>query len=234
MHRLVILLFAVFLTPSGVASETSLTSYQARYDLYRGSLNVANAELFLEKSGPYWRWRQISKPKGIYTLLSNNNLYAETTLLKLDNQYKIHNILITDEGDKDRYENARFNWDNNKVDIQYKNKRYPETLPGEVFDLHSIHLITARMLKQKLPEYDFYFYRTGKLEKSHLKQTGKMTLEVNNKPINVLLFEQTIENSNLKMKYFYDPNRPLLPIKIERTKPGKTTTTMLLKSVEWR
>jgi len=234
MYRLVILLFVVFLTTSGVASEISLTPYQARYNLYRGSLNVANSELFLEKIGHYWRWRQISKPKGIYTLFSDNNLYAETTLLKFDNQYKIHNILITDEGDNNRYENARFNWDSKKVDIQYKNNRYPETLPGEVFDLHSIHLATARMLKQKLPESDFYFYRKGKLTKSHLIQAGETALEVNHKPINVLIFEQTIEGSSSKMKYFYDPDRPLLPIKVERIKPDKKTTTMLLKSVEWR
>jgi hypothetical protein len=233
MHRLITFLLAIFLTTTTVATDFPLTSYQASYTLYRGGLNVANSELSLEQSGRYWRWRQISKPKGMYALFSNASLYSETTLLRLDDRYKIHNILVTDEGDDDRFENARFNWDNKNVDIQYKDKRYLENLPDQVFDLHSIHLLTAHMLKQDLQKYEFYYYRRGKLAKSVVTQAGKSKLEINKKPIDVLIFEQTIEGRNSKMKFYYDPDRPLLPIKIESTKPNKKTTIMLLQSDEW-
>ena len=57
--------------------------------------------------------------------------------------------------------------------------------------------------------------------------------ELNKKQIEVFIFEQTTEGSRSKLKYFYDPQKPLLPIKIERTKPEKKTTIMLLRSVEW-
>jgi len=234
MHRLIIFFLTMFLAAPGLAADIALTPYQASYALYRGGLNVASSELSLEQSGRYWRWRQTSKPKGIYALFSNINLYAETTLLRLDDEYKIHNILLSDEGDDQRFENARFDWDKRQIDIQYKNKRYIESMPGEVYDSHSIHLLTAHMLKQNIEESDFNFYRRGKLAKSHLKWTGKSTLEFNRKMIEVLVFEQTTEGSRSKLKYFYDPQKPLLPIKIERTKPEKKTTIMLLRSVEWR
>ena len=90
------------------------------------------------------------------------------------------------------------------------------------------------MLKQKMQESEFNFYSKGKLTKSHLKRTGKSTLEIDKKMIDVLIFEQTTEGSSVKMKYFYDPEKPLLPIKIERIKPEKKATIMLLRSVEWR
>jgi hypothetical protein len=234
MNRSIILLLTLFLAAPGLAREITLAPYQASYTLYRGSLNVARSELSLEQSGRYWRWRQTSKATGIYSLLSNKILYAETTLLRLENRYKIHNILFTDDGDGDRFENARFDWNKQQIDIQYKNKRYVETVPGEIYDAHSIHLLAAQMLQQNLQQSEFYFYRRGALTKSRLKRTGKSTLEVNNKPIEVLVFEQTSEGSGSKLKFFYDPDKPLLPIKIERTKPGKKTTIMLLKSVEWR
>jgi len=224
----------MFLAAPGFATDNSLTPYQASYALYRGGLKVASSELSLEQSGRYWRWRQTSKPSGIYALFSNNNLYAETTLLRIGDHYKIHNILLSDEGDDDRYENARFNWSNQQIDIQYKNKRFIETIPGKIYDSHSIHLLSADMLKQKIQESVFNFYSRGKLAKSHLKRTGKSTLEINKKMIEVVVFEQTAESSGSKMKYFYDPDKPLLPIKIERTKPEKKTTIMLLRSVEWR
>ncbi len=218
----------------GVAEEIRLTAYQASYALYRGKLNVANTELSLDQSGRYWRWRQTSKAKGIYALFINKKLYAETTLLGLDNQYRIHNILLIDDEDDDRFENARFDWNKQQIDIQYKNKRYTETMPGEVYNSHNIHLLTAQMLTQNIPESVFYYYRRGKLAKSRLQRTGKSTLEINKKHIEVLVFEQTTEGSKSKYKYFYDPEKPLLPIKIERTRPGKKTMTLLLQSVEWR
>jgi hypothetical protein len=234
MYRSFILLIVMFAATSAAAIDFPLTPYQASYALFRGSLNVANSELSLEQSGPYWRWRQSSKPKGFYALFSNIEIYAETTMLQLNDQFKIHNILLTDEGDDNRYENARFNWDNHQIDIQYKNKRYIENMPDEVYDAHSIHLLAAHMLKQDLQESVFDFYRRGKLSKSHLKRTGKTMIEVDQKTINVMIFEQNTEGSKSKLRFFYDPERLLLPIKIERTKPGKKTTVMLLKSVEWR
>lgn len=234
MTRSITLLLAIFLAMPAIAEDLSLTPYQAVYTLYRGSLNVANSKLSLERSGRYWRWRQTSKARGIYSLLSNKTLYAETTLLQLDHRYRIHNILLTDDGDGDRFENARFNWNNQQIDIQYKNKRYVESVPGDVYDSHSIHLLTAQMLKQNLQESDFFFYRRGKLAKSRLKRIGKSTLKINNKPVEVLVFEQITEASKSKLKYFYDPEKPLLPVKIERTRPQKKTMVMVLQSVEWR
>ena len=225
---------AIFVAAPGVAKEIRLTPYEARYALYHGSLNVGNSVLSLDQSGRYWRWRLSSKARGIYALFINKNLYTETTLLRLENRYKIHNILLTVDGDDDRFENARFNWNNQQVDIQYKNKRYAETVPGEVYDSNSIHLLTAQMLKQNLQESVFYFYRKGKLEKSWLNRAEKSTLKFKQKSIDVLVFEQTIEGSSSKIKYFYAPDKPLLPIKIERTKPRKKTMTLLLQSVEWR
>jgi hypothetical protein len=234
MTRSITLLLAIFLATPAFADEFTLTPYQASYTLFRGSLNVASSNLSLERSGRYWRWRQTSKAKGIYSLLSNKSLYAETTLLWLENRYRIHNIILTDDGDGDRFENARFDWNNQQIDIQYKNKRYVETVPGEIYDSHSIHLLTAQMLQQNIQQSEFYFYRRGKLIKSQLKRTGKSTVEINNKPIEVLVFEQTSKSSGSKLKFYYDPDKPLLPIKIERTKPGKKITIMLLESVEWR
>lgn len=234
MYRLIItLLIAIQVLPV-VAEDIFLTPYQANYAVYRGGIYVANSELSLEQSGSYWRWRQTSKAKGVYALFSNNTLYSETTLLRHNEQYKIHNILLTEEGDDDTYENARFNWDNQKIDIQHKNKRYIETLPQAIYDSHSIHLLSAHMLKKNLQKIEFTLYRRGKLHKSYLKRIGKSRLEINQNSVDVLIFEQTTESSGAIMKYFYNPEKPLLPIKIERIKSNKKTTIMLLKSAEWR
>jgi hypothetical protein len=232
-NAVVILLLAMMAIPA-FATDIVLKPYQASYAVYRGGLNVANSELSLEQSGRYWRWRQSSKAKGVYALFSNKTLYSETTILRYNDRYKIHNVLFTEEGDDDGYENARFSWDSHTVDIQYKKKRYIETLPEDIYDSHSIHLLSASMLIDNLQALEFTLYRKGKLQKSYLKQSAKSKLEINQKVFDVLVFEQTTAGSSAIMKYYYKPQEPLLPIKIERIKPNKKTTIMLLQSVEWR
>ena len=232
MPNLLIIIFAALLATPAIDIE--LKPYQASYAVYRGGLNVANSELSLEQSGQYWRWRQTSKAKGIYALFSNKSLYSETTLLLYDKQYRIHNILLTEEGGDEGYENARFSWHDQKIDIQYKNKRYIETIPEEIYDSHSIHLLSAQMLKQNLQTSEFSLYRKGRLNKSYLNRIGESTLEINQESIEVLVFEQSTDGSSAIMKYYYAADNPLLPIKIERIKPEKKTTIMLLQSVDWR
>ncbi len=234
MPRLIIIILLALLATPAFATDIELKPYQASYAVYRGGLNVAISELSLEQSGQYWRWRQTSKARGVYALFSNKTLYSETTLLLYDKQYRIHNILLTEEGADEGYENARFNWNNQKIDIQYKNKRYIETIPTEIYDSHSIHLLSAQMLKQNLQTSEFSLYRKGRLNKSYLNRIGESTLEINQESIEVLVFEQSSDGSSAIMKYYYAADNPLLPIKIERIKPKKKTTTMLLQSVEWR
>lgn len=223
----------MILATPGVAVDVYLKPYQASYALYRGDFNVAKSQISLDKSDHYWRWSQSSKPIGIYSLFSDNDLYAETDLFLVDKQYKISKILLKDEGDKSRYENARFNWNNQQVDIEYKDKKHVEIIRRSIYDSLSIHLLTAQMLKHNLQESVFDFYHRGRLMKSHLKRSGKSKLEINKKLVDVFIFEQSSVGSSSKIKFYYDPDRPLLPIKIERTKPGKKSTTMLLQSVKW-
>ena len=222
----------IIATP-GVAVDVDLKPYQANYALYRGDLNVAKSQISLDNSNHYWRWSQSSQPSGIYSLFSDNNLYAETDLMLVDNQYKISKVLLKDEGDKSRYENAQFNWRSEQIDIEYKDKKHIEVIRRSIYDSLSIHLLTAQMLKHNLQESVFDFYRRGQLVKSHLKRSGESRLEINNKLIDVYVFEQSSAGTSSKIKFYYDPGRPLLPIKIERTKPGKRSTTMLLQSVKW-
>jgi len=234
MPRIIIIILLALLAIPVFAIDIELNPYQASYAVYRGGLNVAISELSLEQSGQYWRWRQTSKAIGVYALFSNKTLYRETTLLLYDKQYRIHNILLTEEGDDGGYENARFSWHDQKIDIQYKNQRYIETMPAEIYDSHSIHLLSAQMLKQHLQTSEFSLYNKGKIKKSYLNLIGESTLEINQKSIEVLVFEQSSEGSSAIVRFYYAAENPLLPLKIERIKPKKKTIIMLLQSVEWR
>ncbi|MFV2033065.1 MAG: DUF3108 domain-containing protein [Gammaproteobacteria bacterium] len=217
-------------TPA-LADEVPITPYQASYKLYKGGIQVAKSSLLLEQSGRFWRWRLSTRPKGIYNLFSNKKPYSETTFSLLDGQYRIHNILLADEADDARYETARFNWDSRQVDIQRKGKRRIEDLPAQVYDFHTIHLLTAQMMKDGTQQMEINFYLKGEVLDAMITQTGKVTLEINGSKIETSVFQQTISGRKISSKYYYGPDSRLVPVKIEHTNSKGKTAIMLLNQV---
>jgi hypothetical protein len=51
--------------------------------------------------------------------------------------------------------------------------------------------------------------------------------------ISAWVYELTTANSSSKLIYYFNPAKPLLPLKIEKIKPGKKTAILLLKSATW-
>jgi hypothetical protein len=47
------------------------------------------------------------------------------------------------------------------------------------------------------------------------------------------IFEQLIEKSKSKMKYYYAAETPLLILQVEKPKPGKSPVTLTLRQVNW-
>ena len=103
-------------------------------------------------------------------------------------------------------------------------------LPEEVYDYLSIHLLSAKMMEQNLAQARVDFYYKGRLVKTELKQIGMAKIELNDKEIDVMVFEQSVQDSSTKSKYYYDPRTPYIPMKIETGKPDKKTATMYFRS----
>jgi hypothetical protein len=223
-------LLALQLVPV-VSAEVPLTAFQANYELYYGKSKVANAQVNLSQSGDTWHWRLTTKPTGLLSLITNKEPLSETIFTRVDGSHKIQDIKIAKDGKKDKQlETARFDWDSNQVDMMRKGVQNIEPLSGEVYDYLSIHLLSAKMLDQDLPQVRVDFYYKGRLVKAELKRLGKARLELNDKEIDVMIIEQSVEGSRTKSIYYYDPGTPNMPMKIETVKPGKTTTTMFFRS----
>ena len=47
------------------------------------------------------------------------------------------------------------------------------------------------------------------------------------------IFEQIIGKSKTKMKYYYAAETPLLPLRVEKLKPGESPVTLTLRKVNW-
>ncbi len=62
---------------------------------------------------------------------------------------------------------------------------------------------------------------------------GDGSVRVGDKTRPAHIFEQILLRSNSRIKYYYDAERPLLPLRIERLEAGESPAIMTLESADW-
>ena len=212
----------------GVAQD-AITPFEASYSLFVSGMHVANSELSLAQSGPFWRWRLSAKSRGLYAMLSPKKPYSETTFSIADGLYRIDNLLIDDGDGERKVETARFDWQKKQVEIQRKNRLSAEVLQNEIYDYLGINWLTALMSKHGIDSTQFNFYYKGRLIKSALKRIADTHLEFSGKEIKTRAYEQTSTQSKSSLRFYYAAENPLIPLKIEAFKSGEQTSVLLLQ-----
>ena len=215
------------------SKSTQLRAFDANYSLHIAGLHVGYSKLSLSRSGDLWRWQTSSKPRGVYSLLSKKKPYSETQFSLNAGRHLIQNILISDEGDRNLYETAQFNWQNKQAKILRKKITSSASLSGDIYDYHSINWLVANMMNAEKTEIEVDFYVKGEVVKSVIKRIDNQNIESAGLKVSAWVYEQTTTNSTSKLRFYFNPSKPLLPLKIEKLKPGKKTAILLLKSATW-
>jgi hypothetical protein len=215
---------------STVADELKLQPFAANYSLHLGQKYVGQSTLSLKQSEGLWSWQTSAKTIGIYSWLSNKKPHSETHFSLNNDSYLIQNLLISDESDESLYETVHFNWQKKQAIILRKNLTHSASISDDVYDYNSIKWLVANMMKTKKSEIEVDFYVKGTIVKSKIKRIDNETLDVPGKKVSAWVYEQATVNSKTKWRYYLNPVRPLVPLKIEKLKPGKQTATLLLES----
>jgi|TARA_B110000971_G_scaffold51677_2_gene52338 hypothetical protein len=227
-----LLLFISSITPA-VADGLKLQAFTANYSLHIAGLHVGHSKLLLNQSGDLWRWQTSTKPIGFYRLFSKKKPYSETQFLSGTGRHLIQNIVISDEGDNNLLETAHFNWQERQATILRKKVTSTATISADVYDYHSINWLVANMMNGEESELEVDFYNKGEIVRSNIKRIDNQSIEVNGKNISAWVYEQSTVNSKSSLRYYFNSSKPLVPLKIEKLKPGKKPAILLLQSVVW-
>ena len=106
-------------------------------------------------------------------------------------------------------------------------------ISADVYDYHSINWLVANMMKGEESELEVDFYNKGEIVRSNIKRIDNQSIEVNGKNISAWVYEQSTVNSKSSLRYYFNSSKPLVPLKIEKLKPGKKPAILLLQSVVW-
>ncbi len=79
---------------------------------------------------------------------------------------------------------------------------------------------------------EFDFYRKGKIIRSSLKLIAQSEVKIGGETKETKCYMQTFASSRSKYHYCYDLDNPLLPLKIENTKPGRDPTIILFNKLK--
>jgi hypothetical protein len=216
-----------------MAEGLKLQAFDATYSLHIAGLHIGYSKLSLSQSGDLWRWQSISKPRGFYSLLTQKKPYSETRFSLNNGRHLIQNILMSDEGDKNIYETAHFNWQSKQAKILRRKVISTAPLSGDVYDYHSINWLMSNMMDAQKKELEVDFYLDGKVVKSIIKRIDNQSIDTAGQKVSAWVYEQTTPNSSLKLRYSFNPAKPLLPLKIEKLKPGERNGILLLESATW-
>lgn len=216
------------------ADELRLRPFHASYDLYEGGMHIAVSELKLERNGDHWRFRSVTRARGIFSLFTSKQPFAETTFTIDGNQVRLQEIVIGDASKSKNREAARFDWESRTAEVMRKGKRRQLKLGEDVYDYQSIHLLAASMGQQQLEHSTVDFYRKGKLRKARFVYSGEQSVNFDGEGIGALVYEQVISKSKSKMKYYYDAENPLLPLRIEKLESGESPAILALRKVDWK
>jgi hypothetical protein len=219
---------------SARAAEVPLRAFTASYDLTAKGMNLGTTKLSLEPVKELWRWRLTTKARGIYSMFIHKKPYSETTFSHNRDEVRLQQIIIADENDKDKYESVSFDWNSSQMQVTRKGKHSSVALTTGVYDYQSIHLLAAAMQLQDLENATVSFYRKGKLVESSLTFRGEGSVKIDGKDIDARIYEHTIVGSKTRLKYYYDPRNPLLPLLIERRRKDDPPSSLKLREVEWR
>lgn len=215
------------------ASADSLRPFSAVYSFYSGGMHLANSKLRLEQNGDKWRFHSSTKARGFYAMFSNKKVESETVFIQHETGIHLQQIKISDSGNQKKFELANFDWENGQLDILRKGKQKQLSLKNDVYDFQSIHLLAAAMEEHGVKSVTADFYNRGKLIKSRFVYGGKGTVIIDGKKIESNIYEQVTTGSNSILKYYYDAEHPMLPLRIETLESGGGTSVIALQSVEW-
>ena len=228
-----LILLSLSLVSPGLAAQVPLRSFTASYDLHKGSMHIAVSEISLQQTEQLWHWRATTAARGVYALFIKDKPYSETSFIQANDEIEIQQILHADPGNPEKNVSVSFDWASGSVEVLRKGRSKQLTLDEKVYDFQSIHLLAVSMRMQQLNEATVDFYRKGKITRSTLVYSGTGNVAINGKSVAAEIFEQKIVKSKTQYKYYYAAATPLLPLRVEKFKPGKTPVTLTLRKVDW-
>jgi hypothetical protein len=219
--------------PSTSAAEP-FVPYVAKYSFSTQIGVVAEATFNLKKQGEYWRFSSHARPKGMASLLLNEEI-AETSTVDiqpdgirpLSYTYKRGDL---DDDDVQTLQ-IKYNWQQKTADISgYKGKKQIP-LQADIFDTMSVQLALTQDIKQGCTHARYTVFDEDKPEEQVFEQTGTENIQTPlGKYATVKIRRRHGKRETIS---WFAPKLNYIPVRIHQLKNGSLSSELNLISAEF-
>lgn len=212
-----------------IKENTIPPPFSAQYDIHMGSMQLGQLNIDLHKnSNSAWVYRAKTKAQGLASLFIGGKDMTETSHLELiDNTIRpvfFERIQITNSSDKS--ERAIFEWHNNTVKTNYKDRRLQHTLNKYSLDKFTLQLALMCNL-QTLPQHSTVaVISKAKLKEYAIIRHGVESIDTVYGLREAVLIER--QRGDASYMIWADKERYGVPLKIQHVKKGKAQYEVIL------
>ncbi|MGH1538594.1 MAG: DUF3108 domain-containing protein [Gammaproteobacteria bacterium] len=244
MKNIIILIFTacLFFQPAWgnsthLLDENNLPpEFEATYDVHKGSMRVGKMDVSLKKVGDELIYESITKPVGMAALFLGDQAVTDRAVLKLfgENYQTVEFIHNMKNSDKNRNEHYVFDWDENKVAVQYKDRSYELDAPNNTFDNYSAQLLLMRKPNTEASSNIYSVISKGRLKeyKYNLEAIESIDTKVGKLDANKYVRKKDNDKKTTYLGW-YAEKLNYIPIKLDKFENGKLDISIQITGIKW-
>ncbi len=244
MNRIfcIFILFFLFInigwaSPASILNEENLPpQFEAIYNVQKQGVHVGKMRVRLEKNGDEVIYESSSWPIGMAAFFLGKQEIIERAILKVvGERYRTVEFKhAMKDSDKNRDEHYIFDWENNKANIQYRDKKETIDIPPYTFDNFSTQLLLMRKPNTEIKDYTFSVISKGRLKQYIYKLESTENIETKLGNLNTNKFIRVKDNEK-KTTYlgWYAESLNYIPVKLDKLENGKIDLSIQITEVNW-
>jgi len=210
--------------------------FEASYDVHKGNMRVGKMKVSLRKIGDELIYESTTNPVGIAAFFLGAQEVTDRAVLKIiGKSYRILEFKHEIKGsDKNHNEHYIFDWDKNKVNVQYKDKNNTLDVSPYTFDNFSAQLLLMRKPNAEITAFTYSVISKGRLKNYayKLEPSAYIETKLGNFSANKFVRKKDDEKKTTYLGW-YAESLNYIPVKLDKIKNGKIDISIQITEINW-
>ena len=222
---------AALLGGTAAAAADELKPYTATYEGIWHGMTVAVSTLKLEQTGETWTYSSKSEPRGVGRLASGVFPPRQVSVVRITDQGVLPQSFQSSGGDAGKSIELNYDWQAKKVTGTYEGTQVDLPLTPQVQDDGSVQLdLMAEILAGHTPP-TVQLIDKNSVREYQFTRDGETTLKTPTGDVHTVIFKSQKRYSPRITRFWCDPARGYIPMKVEQTKGDDVQWTLQIQSL---
>ena len=210
--------------------------FEAKYDVYKSNVRAGMMQVSFKNNGKQLIYQSSTTPVGLAALFASGQKITDYAVLDLvDGSYKTTEFIHEFKNSKkNRNEHYKFDWDEHKADVTYKDRSNTLHISPFTLDNYSSQLRLMREPSEENIEITFPVISKGRLKEYVFSYSKAEALETKLGTLTASKFiRKKGDEKNSTYYGWYAKSLHYIPIRLDKYENGKIDTSIRIIEVTW-